>query len=302
MSTLMKNKTKNIFFLLISTLFAIYLTVVVLVSDKLVQIWPSTIELINYCNNIIENWSSVYTTPNGILQLLILGLLVLLAGRFIYALTQTVRKIVMTNRYLASLVIVGKHQQVNIIATDKFEAFTGGFLRPQVYVSQKLLTTLSGQEVEAVINHEQAHRSAYDPLRQLFIDCIAMMLPLPGKHIIVKHYQLLTELSADRSAIDATKSRKAVISALFKLMNETTPHYALGYNTTSERLAILINQKTVSNRRLFASIASLIMLMVVFSGSLLSTSISLPLANDATCKQPWQINFSSNLQSSVNRS
>ena len=67
-------------------------------------------------------------------------------------------------------------EQVWVVAGLPNPAFTAGWFRPQVYVSQSLIRRLSQAELAAVLAHESAHVFRRDPLRLSLFRAFACVL------------------------------------------------------------------------------------------------------------------------------
>jgi Zn-dependent protease with chaperone function len=68
-----------------------------------------------------------------------------------------------------------------VVAPAAAPAFTAGFLRPQVFVSEELLRTLTPAELDAAFQHELEHLRRRDPLRLAslrFLERALFWLPL----------------------------------------------------------------------------------------------------------------------------
>ncbi len=95
------------------------------------------------------------------------------------------------------------------------QAFCAGLLRPRVYVSSGALTTLSREELDAVLAHEAHHARLRDPLRVLFARVLGDALSfLPGVRQLGDRYSALAEVAADQTAVRAAGDRASLASAL----------------------------------------------------------------------------------------
>lgn len=98
-------------------------------------------------------------------------------------------------------------------------AFTTGLLRPVVYVSDRLASELSADELKAVIAHEDAHRRRRDPLRLTvwrFLGCALFFLP--ALRALVEDMADEAEIAADDAAAsDRRVEPLALASALIAI-------------------------------------------------------------------------------------
>jgi Zn-dependent protease with chaperone function len=128
------------------------------------------------------------------------------------------------------------------LADEERTAFCAGLFRPSVFVTSGTAATLRGEELAAVLVHEQEHARHRDPLGRLLARAAADMLiylPLCGWW----HHRRLesAELRADRAAIDRAGGR-AVARALMAF-DGGRPEIpaALDFNgTTQARVAQLL--------------------------------------------------------------
>jgi Zn-dependent protease with chaperone function len=71
-------------------------------------------------------------------------------------------------RFVRSIPLLGPlpgYPGVSVIDDPGAQVFCAGYLRPRVYISRGALELLSGEELRAVLSHEDRHRSTRDPLR-----------------------------------------------------------------------------------------------------------------------------------------
>lgn len=80
--------------------------------------------------------------------------------------------------------------------------FTLGWWRPRVFISKGLLAHCSSDEVNIILEHEEAHQRRRDNLRLLLIRVFCMFLPHRARDRVVHDMQLLCEQSCDFAAAD----------------------------------------------------------------------------------------------------
>lgn len=96
-------------------------------------------------------------------------------------------------------------------------AFVAGLLDPEVFCDHRLSGRLTEAEARAVALHERAHQRARDPLRLTAVAALAPLVArLPGGPALLARISASPEIAADRAAIEAGASRRALIAALFK--------------------------------------------------------------------------------------
>jgi len=98
---------------------------------------------------------------------------------------------------------------------DQPRAFCAGLLRPRIYLSREAAHSLSVDELNAVIAHEQHHVLSRDPLRLLVARAVAdglFFLPLLKR--LTERYAALAELAADDAAVRRGGSSQPLAAAL----------------------------------------------------------------------------------------
>jgi Zn-dependent protease with chaperone function len=98
----------------------------------------------------------------------LLALALLGAAVIVICLREVWREAAGQRALLGSLSVVGPlpgHFGVLVISDESVRAFCAGYVRPRVYVSTGALAVLAPRELDAVLAHEQRHRSTRDPLR-----------------------------------------------------------------------------------------------------------------------------------------
>jgi hypothetical protein len=107
------------------------------------------------------------------------------------------------------------HHGVLVIDDDRPEAFCAGLFRPRVYITTGALAKLDERGLNAVLVHERHHARRRDPLRLAAGRVIARSLFfLPGVRELRRGQQMLTEVSADESALAASGDRSALARAM----------------------------------------------------------------------------------------
>lgn len=95
--------------------------------------------------------------------------------------------------------------------------FVAGLLDPEVFCDRELSGRLTEAEARAVALHERAHQRARDPLRLTAVAALAPVVGrLPGGPALLARICAAPEIAADRAAIEAGASRRALVAALFK--------------------------------------------------------------------------------------
>jgi Zn-dependent protease with chaperone function len=106
-----------------------------------------------------------------------------------------------------------------VIFEDKLPlAFTGGFLKPRIYLSRSLLNSLEEEEIRAIVLHESRHKKARDPLKSLFVSFLCdLYFFLPVAVFLKKGHRLLAEIRADAQEAEARIEPLDVARTLLKV-------------------------------------------------------------------------------------
>src|SRR5437588_10077160 len=123
--------------------------------------------------------------------------------------------------------------RVDLVDGDGAFSFAYGITRPRVAVSVRLVDSLSGEELGAVLHHERYHVVNYDPLKVVLARSLPdalFFLPVLGE--LRGRYVTGRELAADRRAVRKTATA-AVAGALFQVVGgpaevDLTPAAAIG--------------------------------------------------------------------------
>src|SRR5262249_6690499 len=95
-------------------------------------------------------------------------------------------------------------------------AFVLGIFRPQIYLSEGLLSGAHLDSCEAVLEHEEAHLRRRDPLWRL-IASIGRIVHLPGvAGLVGSLHARAQEMAADAEAVDRVGDRLSVAEALVR--------------------------------------------------------------------------------------
>jgi Zn-dependent protease with chaperone function len=140
-----------------------------------------------------------------------------------------------------------------------------GMFRPRVVVSTALVQLLDGEELVAVLAHEERHRSRRAPLRQVVARAIAKSLFfLPVLTVILDAHLVDEEIVADREAL-AVAGQQPLVRALAKLADKVDASEAVaqfgGISALLTRLRALeggaLDPLRVGPRRMAVSAVSL---------------------------------------------
>jgi len=88
-----------------------------------------------------------------------------------------------------------------------------GIVHPTRIASRRLLDTLSAEQIEAALSHEDAHEVSRDNLKRLFFGLTPGMFPfVSGFAGIEQHWERYAELAADDYAASGNASRSVALA------------------------------------------------------------------------------------------
>jgi Zn-dependent protease with chaperone function len=180
-------------------------------------------------------------------------LLIFLSFSFLYAISRTVVRI------LRTLAFVDRAERETFPFEDVsqfpflenvtvFEdrlplAFTGGFLKPRVFLSTKLIDVLDEKELRAVILHESHHRESKDPLKGLIVSFISdFLFFLPVSRFLNKAYHLTSEMTADAHSVSSHANPLDLAGSLLKVQRLNGTAASWFFDPTTERAKHLLGQ------------------------------------------------------------
>lgn len=119
---------------------------------------------------------------------------------------------------------VGLAGRLDVVEDPAPRCFCYGLAQPRVCVTTGLLAVLAVDELEAVLRHEAAHASGFDPLRLLGGRAFAAGFPLaPALADLFAHFRLHIEVAADRTAVGRMRGPLSLARALDKLLDDPPP-------------------------------------------------------------------------------
>jgi hypothetical protein len=181
------------------------------------------------------------------------------------------------------------HPCVKVIPDPRPQAFCAGYLRPEVYVSQRTVEILSEPELGAVLAHEKHHRRVRDPLRLAAGRILSEALFfLPGLRRLCERYADLAELSADRAAVHASDGNRAPLASALLAFDENGRPGITGISP--ERVDSLLGEP-VSPRIPLLLLAGSVLALMALGAAIWSLSpvaaaratLNLPLVSSAPC-------------------
>ena len=166
-------------------------------------------------------------------------------------------------------------------------AFTGGLLRPRIFLSTKLLETLDEEELRVVVLHESHHQRSKDPLKSLAVSFVSdFLFFLPVSKFLKKAYLLESETTADARSVELRGDLPAIVGLLLKVRKLDGVQASWFFDPTTERVKRLLGVRT----RIFPSfkkigLAIVLLAITVFIAlvPLKKNLISMFISHDQTC-------------------
>lgn len=102
-------------------------------------------------------------------------------------------------------------------------SFVAGLLRPRIFLSSRLASALTPDQVEIVLAHERAHQARRDPLRRAVAEACSLALPPAIRRAILDELTLASEQVCDEEAADGPGNRLAVAETLLAVERLAQP-------------------------------------------------------------------------------
>jgi hypothetical protein len=195
-------------------------------------------------------------------------------------------------RFVRGIPVLGPlpgHATVSVIDEDAPHAFCAGYLRPRIYISRGALELLSAVELEAVLSHEERHRSTRDPLRFACGRVLSQALFfLPALRPLGARYEALAEQKADEAAVRASAGERGPLAAALLAFDAAAP--AGGAGISNERVDWLVGHAPrwrPPSALIVVSLATLCTVVVVVwrasAAASAHTTFNLPVLSSQPC-------------------
>ncbi len=241
------------------------------------------------CQKFISN--IMFEIPRSLPNTLILAAGAVISTGFLSFLIQIVKTRIFLGKLLVKKTSIPSHlsnilerlgltNKVTLIKDKNLFSFCCGILSPSIVVSTGLVKSLTDNELEAVLLHEQSHLISKDPIKVLTGKTFSsMFFFLPIFKELHKNIEAVNELLADQWAISHQENSAFLKGALKKILvspqlNVASVSNASGPDYFEIRIHRLINPGTKYKFRL--SLVSLLttFLFVLISWFLLQTPVS----------------------------
>jgi len=224
-------------------------------------------------------------------------LLVFMSFSFLFALSRTALRILRTMAFVdraeRNAVPSGEASRLSFLENvTVFEdrmplAFTGGFLRPRVFLSTKLMDILDEKELRAVVLHESHHRASKDPLKGLAVSFLSdFLFFLPVSRFLKKAYSLTAEITADAHSVALKADPADLAGSLLKVQKLSGPAASWFFDPTAERAGHLLGQPSRIPLPLKRTFLTIILLAVLAFAALVPIKkgvTALFINHDKTC-------------------
>lgn len=154
-----------------------------------------------------------------------IGLVALAAAVLAVTLALAQRNLLQNYRRLLALRHLSRRglgRSWRLVDSEQPLAWCAGILRPQVYISRGLLATLDGEQLQAVLLHEQAHLQRRDNLRAALLQWATVFWPPATRRQLWHDLQQATEAACDMAAA-ACGDRAEQVAAAIERLTQTAP-------------------------------------------------------------------------------
>lgn len=257
-------KNPKLFLFLLSALGISYLVFLLIFSQKIYSGFIMQLIFLLSGNAI-----SLGQTAAGILWILLLF-------RLLKSFFQLFHCFFITQKFIRSLKVIDFTSEYFTFKSAKPVAFTVGFLHPCIYLSSALIKLSTPTELSSILYHEKAHQSHHDPLKNFFLDFIFDFLPpFPLKSWLFGQYQTLVEITCDTFSQIRAPHPTSLVSALAKIQEFDQPrfNFVSHFSAQSERIKILVGQKTQNIHHILAVNLIAIVLFILTSSYLSRSNI-----------------------------
>jgi hypothetical protein len=224
-------------------------------------------------------------------------LLVLMSLSFLYALFRTVSRILRTSAFVdhadrSAMPIKDVPRLAFLENVTVFEdrlplAFTGGFLKPRIFLSSRLTEILDEKELRAVVLHESHHQRSKDPLKGLMVSFISdLLFFLPISRLLKRIFHLTSELTADAYSVSSQVDPMDLVSSLLKVQKLNGPAASWFFDPTMERVNHLLGRPARISLPLKRAFLTLVLLAITVFIALVPVEKSVAalfIDHDKTC-------------------
>lgn len=158
------------------------------------------------------------STGESLFILVFSAFIALAFSRVFIAFVKSIVMISQSGKFIKSLKINEVNESFIVFESDEMRSFVYGFLKPEIYVSSRMLQSLSKEQIEAVLLHEKGHVRYNHNLKKLFAGFIIEIFPfLPTRESLKSGFNSINEIASDEYCYKRIGSKKPLVSAIQKL-------------------------------------------------------------------------------------
>jgi len=263
----MRNKTsfyKNLSFNLFVFIGISYLILLTILISK---IFPGFLMQVILLLDTLKNKISIFhllQSPDTITTWIGFTIGIIFLIKIIKAIFTSYKSYKDTKLFINSIQVIQQSDD-NFFVVDSAEylAFTIGFFKPKIFLSNNLKNHLNNLEIESIRLHELNHVKSLDPLKGFILQFIRNILPyFPNKQNLFNNFDILTELAADKFVEDSLKTKRGIISALSKMSEQKRTVLNINisaFKTQNNRIKILVGKE-----RFYSKYLLLILFIISF--------------------------------------
>lgn len=166
---------------------------------------------------------------------------------------------------------VGIGSKLVVTKDGNFTSFCFGLFSPKICLNLKFVSSLTKEELRAVLLHEIHHLKSKDPLKILVAQTLqSLLFFLPISKDFQNHYQLFQEIAADKEVLKQT-GVFALRNALIKSITLPEANFAFARffaeRSLEQRVRILTgasNEQSSSTNKVTFKLSTLRLIMSVF--------------------------------------
>ncbi len=266
MNKIYLTQTNRLFIIYVISGFA-YTTLLTLLS---VRVLPGFfMQTLFFIDGVIKNRTEIasITSSEAFIQSIIFGLLSLtllfIASRGVII---SIQQLFLSQKFLNSLKSKS-NKTIITVESNETSVFTAGFFTPKVYISSKLKSSLTSEQLKAVLHHEFSHWKDHDPLRGFIVQLINNILPqFPFKNKLKDIYFTSVELKSDEHSENILGKKRPIIEALYSILSNdfsmTMQPNLAHFSNMPERIPVLVGAKKF-NFKLVTTLSSFFLFALV---------------------------------------
>lgn len=139
-----------------------------------------------------------------------------LGGTLLWA--RLVLRVFRAHRIVLNLMRVSRRQgALQVLPTRYPMAFTAGLLHPQTVISDAVLASLSAEDLDIILRHEEGHIRRRDALWRVLLEALALGMSKGGRTLLLEDFSLACEEVCDRRAVQGRVTPDRVAEVLLRM-------------------------------------------------------------------------------------